>query len=349
MTGKRTLGAAALSVLVLSLAPGILPACHDVTLQENELGDRLIQAVSNNQTKIAIALINGGADVNAEREGLTPLTAAAERNNVVVVEALVDAGAAVDTKGILGKAALHHAAIIGNPDIANILIRAGADVNIKDDMGNTPLFYAACGGFTVVLDVLAKAGADIEAKNEDGRTALTCCQLKDEAALLLLEAGADPNAVDAYGSPVLSYYVRGEPCARRAEDLTYFRVIKHLCRHGVRADNEWGEKGLLLAICRTEKKEWDLTLEVAEALLNADANPDSIYGGRNTALMLAVSVVRIEMIRLLIRHEADVNYKLHVVSGTDGTDGYDLTALLVAMKIDNTQITKILLDAGAVR
>ena len=87
-------------------------------------------------------MLAAGADIEAKAElGLTPLhSAAAYNSNPEIVEILLQAGAAIDTKIVLiGWTPLHAAAAYNsNPKIIVSLLNAGANPQKPDSHGRTP-------------------------------------------------------------------------------------------------------------------------------------------------------------------------------------------------------------------
>ncbi len=87
----------------------------------------------------------------------------------------------------------------------------GLAVNLLDNSGNAALHYAARAGNRHVCSVLFQHGALANLRNGQGETALHLCVAApaaegwDEVARLLLDRGADPNALDDSGrSPLLA-------------------------------------------------------------------------------------------------------------------------------------------------
>lgn len=123
-------------------------------------------------------LLAAGADPNQVGEtGETALMAAAHQGHLAAVETLIAAGAdvnAADANGwtALFKAAYNHEMDTGFAPVVKALADAGANVNATIHFGITPLMLAAGGGEGAVCAVLLEAGADPRAVNEAGRTAL---------------------------------------------------------------------------------------------------------------------------------------------------------------------------------
>ncbi|PTB76438.1 ankyrin [Trichoderma longibrachiatum ATCC 18648] len=121
-----------------------------------------------------------------------------------------------------------------NMDILRLLVeRFAVDINEVDDSGETALFRVARGGnwwqVHQALPYLLDAGADIHVRNANGQTPLhMALQANDDnengpfnwdAAKILIERGADVNAVNGKGQSCLAY-------AQHNVDMVYF-LIKH--------------------------------------------------------------------------------------------------------------------------
>lgn len=128
-------------------------------------------------------LLAHGADPNGrDRWGSTPLKMACAFSGGSrslryqrCAEVLIEAGADVNALDSDGRSCMHWAA--GDEAIAKLLIAAGADVNARDNKRNTPLHHACMLRFydrNLVLrngvSVLLDAGADPNAINDDGLT-----------------------------------------------------------------------------------------------------------------------------------------------------------------------------------
>ena len=105
----------------------------------------LLLADSNNNRAVIEALLNGGAEPNAQTQsGATPLHHAAGMNkNPVVIEALLNAGAEPNAQTQSGWTPLHHVARMNeNPAMIEALLNAGADPKVRDKDDKTPWDYA---------------------------------------------------------------------------------------------------------------------------------------------------------------------------------------------------------------
>lgn len=156
----------------------------------------LIDAAKSGDERRVRELAAANPTLTAARlpSGESPLMAALYRGHRHISEALVDLGAEVD---------VFAAAALGRlEDLATDLEHPGA-VNAFAYDGWTPLHLASFFGQLEAAEALVDAGADVFAvsRNSLENTALHAATAgKHEAiALLLLERGADPEALDAGG------------------------------------------------------------------------------------------------------------------------------------------------------
>jgi len=147
----------------------------------------LEQAIQIGSTKVALALLKAGAKTDTQER--PPLLVAAARDNSVVVRALLDIGADVDTTGdvMVGEnktqlfqgtdndvtinfdgilsdpllarktTALIVAVRRGNEEIVKLLVDRGADLSIADNGGKTALHWAIDLGWHQIANLLQDA------------------------------------------------------------------------------------------------------------------------------------------------------------------------------------------------
>lgn len=146
-------------------------------------------------------LIDAGAALDARDEsGRTPLHAAADSPGAESLRLLLAAGAdpfalADDFEG---NGAMHYAVRAENSEAIAALLDAGVPIDQRASDGMTPLMQAAgYGGRSLeTLRLVLGHGASVDARDENGDTPLHWTARWDhtDAARLLLERGADPNA-----------------------------------------------------------------------------------------------------------------------------------------------------------
>ena len=153
----------------------------------------LEQAVSHANLKMVKALLEAGADINAEdRAGRTALMMLDEDATADLVRALLDAGAEVKVRDDDGNSALAHAAAGSTAEVVRQLLDAGAKINMRNEAGRTALMLAAEAGELENVRALVAAGADYNLKDDEGQTALDLAREgeHEEVTALLVAHGA---------------------------------------------------------------------------------------------------------------------------------------------------------------
>ena len=190
-----------------NMVKSVLQAGADVNRTNQQMGKTaLVEAASNRCTKIAILLIEAGADMNiVDKSGHAALMLAVRKGNLRIGEVLIKAGAEVDklcAEGLtdslyctLEGTALMLAAQKGYLSITEALIEAGADVNLVSTSGDTALMVAAWNEHLNIMKVLIEAGADVNKICARNETALLQFALNGnvQGVRLLLRSGAKLN------------------------------------------------------------------------------------------------------------------------------------------------------------
>jgi ankyrin repeat protein len=189
----------------------------------------LTEAVQANDIELVKLVLKAGGDPNVGNDDdETPLMLAARTGSLPMVEALVAAGAKVNTREkYRGQSALMWAVgtnTQGAAAVADFLIQHGAEVDFRaaaNDWGNqitgepraqyrptggmTPLLYATRSGCLECAKSLVKAGAKIERPTPDGVSPLMNAIDSGNYAIanFLLDQGANPNLQDWWGRTAL--------------------------------------------------------------------------------------------------------------------------------------------------
>ena len=140
---------------------------------EKKLAQRLHKAIDNNNLEKLQACLAEGASPNLTRYspyGSPPLHRASWENFTEGVKCLLASGATVNEPG-QNVSALHYAVERDNLVMVNALLEAGADVNMKRYDGYTPLHLAAQRGKSNIIRALIAEGADIAATDQHMNTA----------------------------------------------------------------------------------------------------------------------------------------------------------------------------------
>lgn len=153
----------------------------------------LLEACRRGYTEVGLALIEAGADVNAEDSyGVSCLMFSAITGSNELILKLIEKGADVNARDKYGRSALIEALTTENDiplETYKALIGAGADLNVRIAGGLTPVMLAADGNASI-LRLLIDAGADVNTKDDKGTTALQRAKPIPENLDILKKAGA---------------------------------------------------------------------------------------------------------------------------------------------------------------
>jgi ankyrin repeat protein len=277
----------------LMLAVAVLLACG-VAHAQRPLAD-LIQ---NGERAAALALIDGGADVNASQgDGTTPLHWAVYKVDGDLVAELLERGAKADVTNKYGSSPLAEAVKLGNLELVRQLLDAGANVESPNGDGQTALMLAADIGALDIAKLLVERGADVNAKEAwRDQTALMWAVDGNypELTQFLVDQGADVNArasANDWDSQITS-----EPRAqyRPVGGLTVLvyatrsgctRCVRSLLAAGADIDKPTpeGMTPLMIAIDNT-------SYDTARVLLDEGANPHVWDWYGRTALYIATDM-----------------------------------------------------------
>ena len=285
-------------------------------------------------------LLENGADPLVRNSDIkTPLFIAAEKGDMAAADILLEVADVRRTLNdyrsfALGFTPLMAAVNGGHVALAEKLLDLGAYINDRDHKSRHSLFIAAENGTPDMVRMLIARGADVAKAlphSDNGQTMvhkLGSAYYK-EKLLLLVEAGADLDARDGYGSTPLNIVTE-------ASDPVKVRTLLEL---GANPDlpNNAGRRPLDRAI---EMSYYDGGFEVAAALLSARANPDlaSAENITNAPLHTAARAGSVRAVKLLLDHGAAV----------DVQDRYTgATPWLMAVGANNSQICEMLREKGA--
>jgi ankyrin repeat protein len=137
------------------------------------LEGRLESAILRGEENVVRLLLFMGADVEERgRHNMTPLLYAAWYSSLTIAKILVEAGADMKARDIVGRTVLHRAARGGDVELVQFLFDNGAlellDATDKD--GDTPLHDGAISNHLPVAQMLVERGARVNAQNKSGQT-----------------------------------------------------------------------------------------------------------------------------------------------------------------------------------
>ena len=288
----------------------------------------LMKACAERNKDVINVFLNAGADPSvADAAGDTWFHYAAQNHrHPEVLQAIISHGVDLNATNKKNVTALMKGCKKGNKEVINVLLNAGADPNIADANGDTWFHYAAQNKkHPEVLQGIISQGVDVHATNKNDVTALmlACINGNIDDINVLLNAGADPNTVDAHGSAWFTY-------AARNDCFTY--ILQAIICHGVdvNAIDKCNTTALMIA-CKEGNKD-DISV-----LLNAGADPNiaDVYG--DTWFDYAAQNCRHpEVLQAIISHGVDVN----------ATNKKHVTVLMKACANGIKDAINVLINAG---
>lgn len=289
-----------------------------------ELDALFLKEVKSRGCNEALKHLAAGANPNALNQAkLNALWLAALNSDHYTLERLIEAGCSVNQNDIGFMHVMYYAnQEYVDADILRILIEGNLDVNASvDEDDNKPLHICATHGGAVKL--LLEKGADADALNAMGQTALMLAAAENKArpARHLLKHGADMNLQNRAGKSAFDI-------AREGGEMWVLYLFQELQENAGELSQE---AELLLDAVRTNDA------HRLRRLLQRGYDVESKNLKGNTLMFLAAGRNRLEAVRVLHEFGADVN-----VTDQDGN-----SALQAAMRCGGTDAAKYLVEHGA--
>jgi ankyrin repeat protein len=108
----------------------------------------------------------------AHAQPQAPLVEAAARGDLARVQALLQAGAAIEQRDANGRTAVLAATAGNHVDVVRALVARGANVNAQDHQKDSAFLLAGARGYTEIVRATLAAGADVKLPNRFGGNAL---------------------------------------------------------------------------------------------------------------------------------------------------------------------------------
>ena len=284
-------------------------------------------------------LLKAGADANNANDfRMTPLSQACTNASLPFVRLLLKSGANPNTPIATGETPLMTCSRTGNADAVRLLVEFGAAVNAKEPSENqTALMWAAAERHPDVVSALIGAHADLKARSKPGFAAIHfAARVGDlESIKLLLAAGVDPNLLTQAGDEENARNaVTGYTPLLVATLRAQVDVALYLLDHG--ADPNIEAAGFT-------PLHWASTTWEGYA-----ANP--VYGFEDAMSGIPDRQAKLRLVKALLAHGAKVNARMtkrQPSFATGYTDTIGATPLLLAASVDDVEMMRILLAAGA--
>ncbi len=296
-------------------------------------------------------LIRGGMLFNAlDRDGSTPLVAAARMGWLAAVDDLIEAGADVDLVAMWGHRPLSIAVRLGHTDVAMRLLDAGAPIDRQHIVESTDLLYAAAGGGKLELlrffashpsmadvsaETLARALREALWRGHEDIVDELLPRARDKLSLAgicdlrilrkLLAAGVPPDRPNDDGDYPLLSSLQCDDRRRRAFHLLWERGADLNVRSAA------GVTALMRIAHHTE-------VELMQQLMAAGADPDLADARGQTVLMRLCNNAN---------SRASIQTLLDAGADPDLIDRKGRTALTRAALSGNAYAITMLLEAGA--
>ena len=168
-----------------------------------------VAAVRSLEAKIEAQLESAGGILGCSE----PMFWAAKYGNLLAIRAILQSGVDVNmTHGTMNWTGLHAAAGLDHMDAVKLLLEAGADPNIRDEGRETALFMHLInehefGDNPLLVRALIQAGADVKIPDKKLNTSLHNTE-SEACAIMLIDAGADINAINGHGRSPLRTAIR---------------------------------------------------------------------------------------------------------------------------------------------
>jgi uncharacterized protein len=267
--------------------------------------------------------------IASRNPAIARLFEAARSGDVESARALLDSGLPVDSRIASGQTALFFAAYYDRPALVGLFLAKGANPNARDDpLGEVPE-YVRVGSH------VRYGGVYVEELSHQRSTPLIYASLGRSAksAEMLLDAGADLNAVDDRGRS--AWTVARDPGT--VQLFLAHRIDPN--RDGMRSSGGGPESGALGRGGKPIPVTWlaaDGETESLRLIIDAGANVDARGWAGDTALYIATTRGNHDMMRMLLTKGADPNLP----------GAFEQTPLQMAVFQDSPESLEILIQAG---
>lgn len=296
---------------------------------KNEFGlTPLVRAAQSGNLKLAKFCISHGADVDARdpTDQRTALILAAYKNDVPMIELLLDYLADIEAKDEYGNTAFLEAVEFDCPDAIYCLHKHNCKTNLITPDNYTPMMIAAKYGALKSLEALVKIGCDINwQRPNDIFTALEMAVNVGNLDTInkLIDLGAN---IERYGKVLVS--ILHSAVYRQNID-----VIKLLVKRGANIEDKCRKDG---ATPLYDAYQFDRIVSFVY-MLSIGANPNAKNKNGVSILFGICDDEQVEFLKVLVRYKVNVNE----ISQPEGAN-----ALAPCIHRENPEMVKILCQAG---
>lgn len=236
---------------------------------------------------------------------------------------------------------LLHLCIEGNnPKLLVYLLNKGLNIDQADKSGTSALILASMDSSRLrVLNILLKRNATLDQRNNQHTSPLTMAikRFNIEAAVLLIDKGADVNIRDGIDTPLsLTHKALVKTVNKSLQDelrsLETLLIAKGA--HVNNSDDTLRWSPLMLTASHYQD---DKSMQHLKLLIKLGANIEQADKNKRTALMISSSLGRIDALQYLIKSKAKLNTY----------DKFGWTALMLGIYYNQKEVVKVLLSSGA--
>jgi ankyrin repeat protein len=259
----------------------------------------------------------------ADNDKTQAMIDAAWRGDAKEVERLLAEGADINKRGNRNRTALMLAAGKGHLEVVKLLLDKGAEVESKKDNGGlTALFFASVNdkGHPEIIKLLVSRGADPNVVWKNPYPMIlhyAVMKSSDETVRALLENGANPNAVGAFGETALT----------NAATEGRTAVAEMLVAKGANINTKDANDLSPIAIAAMEGHTGFVKFLRERG---ANESPENIFE--------AAALGRLDTVKQFLDNGSDVN----------ATTGIGNSALEIAARSGQSAITEFLISKGAI-
>ncbi|MHC9539130.1 MAG: ankyrin repeat domain-containing protein [Vulcanimicrobiota bacterium] len=266
-----------------------------------EKARRFLKAVESNEILSVEAMLKQDPELIRSKDEYdgTPLCYAASKD---MVELLIEHGDCINARNSNNATPMHYATNNNHSiDVIELLISRGADVNALSDSSTSPLHIAVDLGNLEAVKLLVSNGADLNNKDKDGFSPIL---------VALDELPPDEGIPMARFLVSLGAHVQDIQMAAHMGDIKMVKSMLDENPELVNHKDHSGNTALHYAI-------WYRHLDVADLLINNQADINAIDNRKMTVLHYAASAGDDEAVEFLIKRGAN----------TDAEDGNHQSAL----------------------